>query len=108
MAFSKVAMQPGMPQGCGVLTRPEGSGERRVPIITLPGNPVSTFVSFEVFVRPALAGLTGCTDPRPEAIATVSQGWRSPADRNASTPGFVMRSARTARRSWPVGGQLAS
>lgn len=44
--FYRVAMQPGMPQGFGVI---EGK-----PFFCLPGNPVSVFVSFEVFVRPAL------------------------------------------------------
>ncbi len=47
VAFDKVAMQPGMPQGFGTL------GPERIPIVTLPGNPVSAMVSFEVFVRPS-------------------------------------------------------
>ena len=46
--FVKVAMRPGMPQGCGAVG---GSG---LPVVTLPGNPVSSFVSFHVFVLPAL------------------------------------------------------
>ena len=60
--FVKVAMQPGMPQGVG---RVAGT-----PIVTLPGNPVSALVSFEVFIRPALRGRwvcrirTGRTGPR--------------------------------------------
>ena len=49
--FAKVAMQPGGPQGAG---RVDG-----VPVVTLPGNPVSAFVSFEVFVRPALRRALG-------------------------------------------------
>lgn len=53
--FVKVAMQPGMPQGCGTLT--DGRA-----LITLPGNPVSALVSFEVFVRPALRAAMGHTD----------------------------------------------
>ncbi|MEU1902058.1 gephyrin-like molybdotransferase Glp [Nocardiopsis dassonvillei] len=56
--FVQVAMQPGKPQGFGVI------GPDRTPIITLPGNPVSAFVSFQVFVRPALRRLRGL-DPRP-------------------------------------------
>lgn len=44
MAFTEVAMQPGKPQGFGLL------GRRKVPVFTLPGNPVSALVSFEVFV----------------------------------------------------------
>jgi molybdopterin molybdotransferase len=47
----KVAMRPGMPQ---ILGRVRGT-----PVIGLPGNPVSAFVSFEVFVRPALRRLQG-------------------------------------------------
>lgn len=49
--FAKVAMQPGGPQGAGTV---DG-----VPVVTLPGNPVSAFVSFEVFVRPALRRALG-------------------------------------------------
>ena len=49
--FVKVAMRPGMPQGAGHI------GGR--PIVTLPGNPVSSFVSFHVFVLPLLRRLAG-------------------------------------------------
>ncbi len=55
--FAKVAMRPGMPQGAGVV------GPRRTPIITLPGNPVSSFVSFHVFVLPVLRRLAGAEVP---------------------------------------------
>jgi molybdopterin molybdotransferase len=54
--FAKVAMQPGGPQGAGTV---DG-----VPVVTLPGNPVSAFVSFEVFVRPALRRALGHTAPQ--------------------------------------------
>jgi molybdopterin molybdotransferase len=47
----KVAMKPGMPQMLGLV--------RGTPVIGLPGNPVSAFVSFEVFVRPAIRRLLG-------------------------------------------------
>ena len=53
--FTKVAMQPGKPQGFGHLAR----GGDKVPIFCLPGNPVSALVSFEVFVRPAIRKLLG-------------------------------------------------
>ena len=49
--FGPVAMQPGKPQGYGRV------GEDRIPILTLPGNPVSSYISFEVFVLPALRKL---------------------------------------------------
>jgi len=53
--FVQVAMQPGKPQGFGLI------GEQRVPMIMLPGNPVSAFVSFEAFARPAIRKLMGAT-----------------------------------------------
>ena len=50
--FVRVAMQPGKPQGFGHV------GDK-VPIFCLPGNPVSSLVSFEAFVRPAIRKLLG-------------------------------------------------
>ncbi|MEC3957345.1 gephyrin-like molybdotransferase Glp [Nocardia sp. CDC153] len=49
--FGSVAMQPGGPQG---LSTVDG-----VPVLSFPGNPVSTMVSFEVFARPILRELAG-------------------------------------------------
>lgn len=72
--FGKVAMQPGGPQGAGTV---DG-----VPVITLPGNPVSSFVSFEVFVRPALRRALGHATPdRLRAPARLTGPLRSPAGR---------------------------
>jgi molybdopterin molybdotransferase len=51
--FAQVAMQPGKPQGFGLI------GHDRIPMIMLPGNPVSAFVSFEAFVRPVIRKLMG-------------------------------------------------
>jgi molybdopterin molybdotransferase len=51
--FAQVAMQPGKPQGFGLI------GHDRIPMIMLPGNPVSAFVSFEAFVRPVIRKLRG-------------------------------------------------
>ena len=70
--FVKVAMQPGMPQGAGRLA--DGAA-----IITLPGNPVSALVSFEVFVRPALRAAMGLPDPeRPRRTAVLAEPISSP------------------------------
>jgi molybdopterin molybdotransferase len=60
--FGPVAMQPGKPQGYGRV------GEDRVPIFTLPGNPVSAYISFQVFVLPALRKLMG---KAPYAVLTI-------------------------------------
>lgn len=55
--FSQVSMRPGRPQGAGVF---EGT-----PVLTLPGNPVSAFVSFKIFVEPALRKMAGHGDCGP-------------------------------------------
>jgi molybdopterin molybdotransferase len=69
--FVKVAMQPGMPQGIG---RVAGA-----TIVTLPGNPVSALVSFEVFIRPALRTAMGLPDPeRPHRPAVLAESLTSP------------------------------
>lgn len=73
--FVKVAMQPGMPQGCGHVTDPSG---RAVPIITLPGNPVSSLVSFEVFIRPPLRNAMGLAPNREEVHARLLDPIKSP------------------------------
>jgi molybdopterin molybdotransferase len=51
--FTRVAMSPGMAQGHGYL------GPDNIPIFTLPGNPSSAFVAFEVFVRPVIRRMLG-------------------------------------------------
>jgi len=63
--FYKVAMQPGMPQGFGQI---EGK-----PYFGLPGNPVSVFVSFELFVRPAILTMLGRSQiERPQVRASLA------------------------------------
>jgi len=58
----RVAVQPGKPFAFGTAARP-GSGETPdVLVFGLPGNPVSSFISFELFVRPALRRLGGRRD----------------------------------------------
>ncbi len=74
--FGKVAMQPGMPQAFGFLNP---QGPHRIPCFGLPGNPVSAFVSFEVFVRPALRRMQGRTDVnRPRVSAVLEEDVQSP------------------------------
>jgi molybdopterin molybdotransferase len=69
--FYRVAMQPGMPQGFGHI---EGK-----PYFGLPGNPVSVFVSFELFVRPAMLKMMGRTQlDRPQVRATLTSDVSGP------------------------------
>jgi molybdopterin molybdotransferase len=51
----KIALRPGKPLWFGI----HRAGERRVPVFGLPGNPVSSFVCFELFVRPTIAAMAG-------------------------------------------------
>ena len=92
--FVKVAMQPGKPQGHGWVRADDG---RRVPIICLPGNPVSVLVSFTTIVVPALARLAGLsTSPdagrdgdlagRPRLTARAAVAWRTPPSRRQHVP----------------------
>ena len=63
--FRRLAMQPGKPQGFGLI------GPRGVPLFALPGNPVSAYVSFELFVRPAIRALMGCEPVRRPTVRAV-------------------------------------
>ncbi len=97
--FLKVAMQPGMPQGFGTV------GPDSTPIFTLPGNPVSAYVSFEVFVRPAIRRMLGV--PCLCIARSFVHGWRSRSPRpKASAPTCARASTSThgAYVVTPVGG----
>jgi molybdopterin molybdotransferase len=86
--FVKVAMQPGMPQGAGALNG--------VPIITLPGNPVSALVSFEVFIREPLRAAMGLPNPdRPRRTAVLAEDLTSPRGKRQFRRGVLDRDAGT-------------
>ena len=74
--FGGVRMQPGKPQGFGFV------GEDHTPIFTLPGNPVSSYISFETFVLPAIRKLMGKTPySRASTRARLTHGLSSPDGR---------------------------
>jgi molybdopterin molybdotransferase len=82
--FGGVAMQPGKPQGFGTV------GEDATPIVTLPGNPVSSYISFETFVLPAIRRLMGRTPYiRPSADAMITHDMPSPAGRRQFARGIL-------------------
>ena len=96
--FRQVAMQPGKPQGFGLI------GPDRTPIFTLPGNPVSSFVSFEVFVLPALRMMMGRTPTsRPLHRATLTESVQSIRGRKQFLRARVVTD-RTGTHVTPVGG----
>ncbi|MFJ8363111.1 gephyrin-like molybdotransferase Glp [Streptomyces sp. NPDC093984] len=94
--FRKLAMQPGKPQGFGSI------GPDHTPLLALPGNPVSSYVSFELFVRPAIRTLMGLPDvhrPRTRAVLKADEALTSPAGRRQFLRGTYADGTVT-----PVGG----
>jgi molybdopterin molybdotransferase len=72
--FYRVAMQPGMPQAFGFI--------ENIPFFGLPGNPVSVFVSYEIFIRPALLKMSGRRDIfRPEIWAVLDTDITGPKEK---------------------------
>jgi molybdopterin molybdotransferase len=95
MTFSRVAMQPGKPQGFGTLPTPAGVAL----LFGLPGNPVSAAVSFEVFVRPALLAMQGRrVTRRPRLTLPAATSWRTPEGRRQYLPAVI----DTAGDRWSV------
>jgi molybdopterin molybdotransferase len=64
MDFWRVAIRPGKPLAFG--------RRGRSLVFALPGNPTSSLVTFELFVRPALLRLTGRRDPLPTPVRASS------------------------------------
>lgn len=98
MEFGEVAMQPGKPQGFGVL------GKRKVPVFTLPGNPVSTLVSYAVFVRPALLRRAGRTEEHEEATGLALTSWSSSSGRETYSRVRLSRDETGVYAVEPAGG----
>ena len=77
MHFWRVKMKPGKPLAFGIL-----HGKKDVPLLGLPGNPVSSLVSFEIFARPAILIMLGKTKLlRPTVRATLEDDATNSADR---------------------------
>ncbi|MBV2356930.1 molybdopterin molybdotransferase MoeA [Streptomyces sp. J2-1] len=94
--FRKLAMQPGKPQGFGSV------GPDHTPLLALPGNPVSSYISFELFVRPAIRALMGLDEvhrPRVRAVLRTEKAIGSPRGRRQ-----FLRALRTGGEVAPVGG----
>ncbi|MDE2122042.1 MAG: molybdopterin molybdotransferase MoeA, partial [Betaproteobacteria bacterium] len=72
----RIAMKPGKPLAFGALRRPDGG---QAHFIGLPGNPVSSFVTFALFVRPFVLALQGATRLQPAALRLPSASdWSRP------------------------------
>jgi molybdopterin molybdotransferase len=97
--FCQVAMQPGKPQGFGLI------GDDRTAMIMLPGNPVSAFVSFEAFVRPVIRKLMGSTPyARVPVRARALAAMRSMPGRTQLARGIVSHAGDGSRQVELAGG----
>jgi molybdenum cofactor synthesis domain-containing protein len=77
MSWMQIAIKPAKPFAFGLL----GGADRQVPVFGLPGNPVSSLVSFEVLARPALRRMMGHRlIDRPRVLAVSEDGVRRRPD----------------------------
>jgi molybdopterin molybdotransferase len=84
--FHKVALRPGKPIWCGV----KRFDDRMALVFGLPGNPMSSFVCFELFVRPALAALAGRGFLAPKQLtAQLTHAYEHAGSRAAFLPARV-------------------
>ena len=83
MRWMQVAIRPAKPLAFGTVERASGDEPRRVPVFGLPGNPVSSVVSFELFARPALRKMMGHRADdldRPRVLAVADEALRRRPD----------------------------
>ena len=92
--FTGVAMQPGKPVVFGEVAL----NDKTTPFFGLPGNPVSTMVTFQLFVRPVLDALGGAKpEPLPFAQAILKAAVHDQDWADAISAGETWRDAREAR-----------
>jgi len=98
--FGGVAMQPGKPQGFGLV------GDDETPIFALPGNPVSAYISFQVFVLPAIRKMMGRMPySRPLSRGVLTHAISSPpGKRQFLRATYDGASSRVSTPVTPVGG----
>jgi molybdopterin molybdotransferase len=81
--FHKISLRPGKPLWFGV----REDDDQRTLVFGLPGNPVSSFVCFELFVRPAIAALSGRPFRGLRSVrAELAHAYQHPGGRAAFLP----------------------
>ncbi|MDQ0645959.1 molybdopterin molybdotransferase [Microbacterium natoriense] len=86
VSFGHVAMQPGGPQGAGMLRRDELAP---LPVVAFPGNPVSALLSFEMFLRPPLRRAAGLRDQREVRWLPLAHAIESPQGKHQIRRGML-------------------
>ncbi len=97
-AFRHVLMQPGKPQGWAVW---EAENGRSVPLVALPGNPLSTMVSFELFITALLDRMCSRQTPGWQSAVAASD-WKPPPGRRQYVPVLTETDAAGRQHVRPV------
>jgi molybdopterin molybdotransferase len=103
LGFRKLALRPGRPTTFGTLARDQAPP---LPVLALPGNPASTLVAFELFVRPlirALLGLPRARWTRPRRMLELA----SPAEGDRRREHWVRAQIDDRGRAIPLTKQLS-
>ena len=106
--FGGVAIQPGKPVVFGQLPR---LGQIPLPFFALPGNPISSAVTFHLFAAPLLAALSEDTAPQPRfALAQLAGNWRGKSGLTRFLPAHCDfgPAAEVRLVSWQSSGDLAA
>ena len=97
--FHKVRMKPGKPIWFGV----RDSGDRQTIVFGLPGNPVSSMVGFQLFVRAAVDQITGGTAEEPRSVTCMlSSPHQTRGDRPTYWPGRLLADSDSTRKVEPL------
>lgn len=104
-----IRMKPGKPSAFGLIRR--GGGRGGLPLLGLPGNPVSSMITFELFVRPAILKMLGLkTLSKPAVMATIEDEIRNGDGRRVFARVVLRRDgdAYRARLTGPQGSGILS
>ncbi|MBI3521692.1 MAG: molybdopterin molybdotransferase MoeA [Chloroflexi bacterium] len=101
--FWAIAIRPGRPLAFGAVR----DGDRSIPIFGLPGNPVSSLLTFELFVRPALLRMSGRTNvERPRAKAKLLDTQKKPKHLRFFARGIYDAETGTVKTTGPQGSSI--
>ena len=99
MRWMQIAIRPAKPLAFGTLTRSDGTA---VPVFGLPGNPVSSMVSYELFCRPGLRKMSGFADDNLDVgiiDGVLTEPLRRRADGKPISPGSCVNGMARAPRT---------
>jgi molybdopterin molybdotransferase len=112
--FQGVALQPGKPVAFGEVPVGQISGSPAVtiPFLALPGNPISSAVTFQLFAAPLLAALAGDSSPQPRfVLAELKEPWSGRTGLTRFLPAlcdFATNPPRVRTIPWQGSGDLAA